>query len=96
MISKSHILCAAIASGLAIASPVQAQTSPVNTGAAAPEQAAPQKEKLICRTEGVIGSRAKKRRVCLTKAEWEQVARQGNAYAYTIVESGRAGRMDSN
>lgn len=44
-----------------------------------------------CRTESVIGSRAKKRRVCLTNSEWAEVARQGNGMANALVEGGRAG-----
>jgi hypothetical protein len=39
------------------------------------EQQAP-KEKKICRTETVTGSLVSKRRVCLTKAEWDQLSQQ--------------------
>jgi hypothetical protein len=34
------------------------------------------KEKKICRTETVTGSLVSKRRVCLTKAEWDQLSQQ--------------------
>ena len=34
-----------------------------------------------CRTESVIGSRARKRRVCMTNAQWKQAERQGNRFA---------------
>ena len=44
-----------------------------------------------CRTESVIGSRAKKRRVCLTNAEWDRVAREGNATADKLVEDMASG-----
>lgn len=44
-----------------------------------------------CRTEPVIGSRAKKRRVCLTNAEWDRVAREGNATADKLVEDMASG-----
>ncbi|MBX7496699.1 hypothetical protein K3172_12610 [Qipengyuania sp. 6B39] len=61
-------------------------------------EAGPSKEKaddpLICRRLSVIGSRAKKRKVCLTMGEWERVAREGNAFARTVVESGRTGMWD--
>ena len=44
-----------------------------------------------CRTESVAGSRAKKRRICLTNEQWAEVARQGRSMATAIVEGGRAG-----
>lgn len=44
-----------------------------------------------CRTESVIGSRAKKRRICLTNREWAEVARQGRGMANALVEGGQAG-----
>lgn len=46
-----------------------------------------------CRTESVIGSRAKKVRVCLTNREWAEVARNGKAYAARMVEDSRAGML---
>jgi predicted secreted protein len=33
----------------------------------------PKKEKKICRTESVTGSLARKRRICMTEAEWKEV-----------------------
>lgn len=48
-----------------------------------------------CRTESVIGSRAKKRRVCLTNAEWARVAREGNSMANEMVDGARSG-MNGN
>lgn len=44
-----------------------------------------------CRSEPVIGSRAKKRKVCLTNRQWAEVAAQGNDVARRTVEEGRAG-----
>ncbi len=35
---------------------------------------APTKEKKVCRTETVTGSLVAKRRICLTQAEWDQIA----------------------
>lgn len=48
-------------------------------------------EYIRCRTESVIGSRAKKRRVCLTNAEWARVGREGNAVADRLVEDMASG-----
>ena len=44
-----------------------------------------------CRTEAVIGSRAKKRKVCLTNREWEEFARRGNDVARRTVEENAPG-----
>lgn len=44
-----------------------------------------------CRSESIIGSRAKKRKVCLTNRQWAEVARDGNAVATRVVEDGRSG-----
>lgn len=48
-------------------------------------------EYIRCRTEPVIGSRAKKRRVCLTNREWAQVGHDGNGVATRLVEDMRSG-----
>lgn len=34
----------------------------------------PKKEKKICRTEKVTGSLARKRRICMTQAEWDELS----------------------
>lgn len=47
-------------------------------GNAAPD---PAKEKLICRRETPVGSLIASRKVCLTKSQWEQRARDGNEEA---------------
>lgn len=46
-----------------------------------------------CRREPVIGSLAKKRKVCLTNRQWAEVAREGNDVARRVVEDGRAGMI---
>lgn len=76
--------------------PALAQVATTESSAEAPaaSQEAAKKEKLICRTESVIGSRAKKRKTCLTRAQWEEVAKKGNAFARSVVESGRSGLWD--
>ena len=40
----------------------------------AQDQGATVKEKKICHTETVTGSLISKRRICMTKAEWDQLA----------------------
>ena len=39
-----------------------------------PQDAKPQEEKKICRTEKVTGSLTARKRICLTQAEWDQLA----------------------
>ena len=59
--------------------------------------ATPEKEELICRTEKVIGSRAKKRRICMTERQWREVAYRGGNFSRALVESGRSGMwLDNN
>ena len=57
--------------------------------AADPKPAKPQpgtdKEKLICRREVPIGSLIASRKMCLTKAQWEARARDGNEEARKMV-----------
>lgn len=48
-----------------------------------------------CRTEPVIGSRAKKRKVCLTNRQWEEFARRGNDAARQTVQDNASG-MSTN
>lgn len=50
---------------------------------------------LRCRREPVIGSRAKKRKICMTNREWEKVARAGNRGARTIVADAQPGFMSA-
>lgn len=39
-----------------------------------------------CRTEPVIGSRAKKRKICMKQSQWAEVGRKGNTFARQLVE----------
>jgi len=50
---------------------------------AAGEPAAPQpaKDRLICRRETPIGSLIARRKMCMTAAEWDKLARDGNEEA---------------
>jgi hypothetical protein len=42
--------------------------------AAAPANQTPDPEKKICKTERVTGSRTRTQRICMTAAEWQQLA----------------------
>ncbi|KPP89776.1 hypothetical protein [Erythrobacter sp. HL-111] len=44
-----------------------------------------------CRTEAVIGSRARRKRTCMTNREWELLARRGNAAAREFVGDNQPG-----
>jgi hypothetical protein len=46
------------------------------TIAHAEDEADVTKEKLVCRTEKLTGSRTKVRRICMTRAQWDEVAQQ--------------------
>lgn len=48
-----------------------------------------------CRTESVIGSRAKKRRICLTNTQWREVARNGNEVTEEFIRTHRSGLSGS-
>ncbi|MFU7527660.1 hypothetical protein [Qipengyuania sp. ASV99] len=79
----------------AVSSQTEAET------AASPQQAAAEEAEEItdrshpdymrCRRESVIGSNARKRRVCMTNREWELAASTGNSGAREIVESQQVG-----
>ena len=38
------------------------------------EDDAPQKEKVVCKTEKITGSRIKSKRTCMTQKQWDEVA----------------------
>ena len=86
---------AAVGAGLALfTAPLVAQTGSKGAAEAreeAGERGSSDKLELVCRTESVIGSRAKKKRTCLTKEQWEAVASSGNRYSRGLVEGGRSG-----
>jgi hypothetical protein len=63
---KKVLLAAAVA--VAFSAPVLGKDK--DNGTAAPEQ----KEKKICRNETVTGSLVAKRRICMTAAEWQELA----------------------
>ena len=44
-----------------------------------------------CKTEPIIGSRARKRRVCLTNRQWAEVESQGKGIARGMVEDSSTG-----
>ena len=44
-------------------------------GLAADEQAQPDPQKKICKTERTTGSLTRSRRICMTRAEWDQLSR---------------------
>lgn len=44
-----------------------------------------------CRNESVIGSRAQKRRVCMTNAEWKAHIREGSKRSDEFIEESRTG-----
>lgn len=86
---------AAIAGALALSAPSAAQepeSAAADQTAAADTKA--EDKKLICRTEKVIGSRAKRRKTCLTRAQWERVATKGNAFARSLVAGAATGMWD--
>lgn len=82
-----------------VASPlVQAQGQPpadqpkASTDAKPPEKITDKShpDYVRCRTEPVIGSRAKFRKVCLTNRQWAEVQRDGNSLANQMVEENRS------
>lgn len=44
-----------------------------------------------CRSESVIGSKAQKRRICMTNAEWKAHLREGSKRANEFIEDMRVG-----
>lgn len=68
---------AALAAALAVSSPVAAETP------AAGEQPA---EKLICKKFTEIGSLVKKRKQCMTQAEWDRVSASQREGSRRMVE----------
>jgi hypothetical protein len=83
------LLAAALA--LAVAAPALADQAKDAAGPEAP------KEKKICRTETVTGSLISKRRICMTKAEWDELAQRSKSGIdkYTSRSSGIPGSMSN-
>jgi hypothetical protein len=65
---KKSIVFAMMTAAFAVGSAAQAEEI------AKAGDASPQEEKKICRTEQVTGSRTRRNRICLTKAEWDKLA----------------------
>lgn len=49
-----------------------------------------------CRSESVIGSLAKKRRICLTNREWVEANRQGHRKSREFIEDMQVGSNTNN
>lgn len=49
-----------------------------------------------CRSEPIIGSLARKRRICMTNSEWAEYGRKGNENARRFVDGQQAGMDQSN
>ncbi len=62
---------ASLAVLLVAAAPAVAQTAPPTQAQPAPKAAPNPLDKMICRTEEVIGSRLNTQRVCMTAREWK-------------------------
>lgn len=49
-----------------------------------------------CRSEPVIGSLSRKRRTCMTNAEWKETNKQGNKASRDFVDDNQQGFMPGN
>ena len=89
---------------LALNLAVQAQVDSSKTNIAAlnkkSEQGTDEKEKITdrrhpdyirCRKEPIIGSLARKRKICLTNREWESHTREGNKRSKEFVQESTTG-----
>lgn len=77
---------------LVLAAPVAADPEPQQSGSA--EAAKPEKDpdRVICRTQEEIGSRLRKKKVCMTAAQWREVNYQsGQATERKSTQIGRPG-----
>ncbi|WP_299191414.1 hypothetical protein [uncultured Erythrobacter sp.] len=80
-----------------------AQAAPAETPAAAEAPAEPVEitdrshpDYVRCRREAVIGSRAQRRRVCLTNRQWAEVASNGNRLSNELVDDMRSTSVPNN
>lgn len=48
-----------------------------------------------CKSESIIGTRARVRRVCLTNRQWAEASLQGNQLARDVVTNSAAGGMNT-
>lgn len=89
---------------LALQGTAAAEKTPALADASATEKAAKTEkitdrnhpEYMRCRREAVIGSRAKKRKICMTNREWALAARKGNEGTRSIVEDAQSGLNGNN
>lgn len=49
-----------------------------------------------CKSESIIGSRAKRKRTCLTNREWTRLQRRGNEASRDFVQDMQSGSMGNN
>lgn len=82
MRSKYLCLAASTALALAIGAPVAANSN----AAAADSTLAPPEEKKICRASAETGSLIKKRKACLTRAQWKAVDDQHEQEAHKMIQ----------
>jgi hypothetical protein len=72
---------AAVVVALAISAPAYANSNPGTK-----TQPSDGKEKLVCKREVPVGSLIASRKTCMTKAQWEAQARDGNEEARRMIE----------
>jgi hypothetical protein len=76
-------VCLVLGSLCAVPASAAQDKEPAKAAASQPSNAS----KTICRTIGKTGSRLGGRRVCRTKAEWEQFSRAGSEEAKELTNS---------
>ncbi|MDQ4088592.1 MAG: hypothetical protein M3177_11385 [Pseudomonadota bacterium] len=81
--NKALVFAATLVSAVAVAATAQ----PAAT-TAAPEEKPAAEEKTICRNVSEVGSRLSRRRVCATKAQWDEMNAQ-NRLAVDRIQGGR-------
>ena len=98
-----RILTTTIAAGLFAASSIAAPATAATAIEETETSKAPTKitdrshpDYVRCRTESILGSLARKRRVCMTNKEWAAVARKGNRDSRQFVEDGQSGMNQSS
>ena len=72
--NKALIFVATLAAGTAVATAAEPQATPAG-------QEAAEQEKQICRSVSEIGSRLNRRRVCATRAQWDEMRLQNRLTA---------------
>jgi len=51
---------------------------------------------VLCKSEAVLGSRAKRKRTCMTNRDWALVSRRGNEATRDFVGDNQPGMMGGN